>query len=809
MYSIDSLIFDLKNIDADVIKDKINKQGWDIVARNLGYDTTQYENLQLAGRMIIYSLKKKLTNNLNKYLDRMKDYLSNKVYMFYIEHIEDLQYILEVRENKGDLKYDWFSANSLIKTYITKLTYDSNEPLETPFQLWLRIAVSTYINNNLTDIENMFNELCDQYYIPASPTIFNSGLKHGQLASCFLLTVDDDLDSIFIDGTYNMAKISKNNGGIGIDISRLRHSKISNKGSSSGLLPWIYLYNATIRAVNQGGKRKGACTVYCRPHHIDIYEFCEASLKIGDNYMRAHDLNFAIWFPWLFWERVKKDDKWTLMCPAENKELNDIWGLEWEYKYQQLEEIAHNVDGTKKNMRVVKARDLLKHIVKIQRQSGMPYILHGDSINMKSNQKNLGYIRCANLCLEICEYTDTTEIAACNLTSINLKSFVIKPFNGNFIECYNFDKLGKIVRNIVKNLNKIIDNTYYPLDQIKKSNIKNRPMGIGVSGFAEMLHELDLYIFSDKDNSMVNEDVRILNKMIFSCIYWNALIESILESIRLGPYENFDDSPLSIGKLQFDLWSDEYNILESLGRIDHKIRNKEDDIPIEPISWGQNITMLFIGTILKNWNDMKKAIIKYGVRNSLLIALMPTATSAQPLRNGESVEMHQSNIYSRKVLNGAYPVLNRYLVKDLSEIGLWNNYTIELIQADNGSISKLKKYIETNSNKYVNYDPKNNHRLEHIIKKYKTMWELSCKIFLQLAADRGRYICQSQSTNIYLYNPTDEQLMAIHNYTNRLGLKTGMYYLREGAAVSPIKFTVDPKVINFVKCTDEVCVVCQ
>lgn len=440
----------------------------------------------------------------------------------------------------------------------------------------------------------------------------------------------------------------------------------------------------------------------------------------------------------------------------------------------------------------------------------MPYILHGDAVNMKSNQKNLGYIRCANLCLEVCEFSSEDETPSCNLSSISLRAFVRKEFDFSkmssiaeiqkeLTRCYDFNKLGRISARLVDNLNQVIDRNTYFIETIKNSNMRHRPIGIGVSGYAEMLHQLDLP-FQDKDYpNQPHSVVRMLNKMIFSCIYWNSLVASMELAIKDGKYSTFDGSPLSEGKFQFDLWKEEYQMISD--RIDSQIRKEEDDDEIEPSTWGQvpcaiDVDSNGVGVLGPTWSGLRKMIQLFGVRNSLLIAIMPTATSSQPLRNGETVEAHQSNIYSRKVLKGAYPVVNRYMVWDLKKIGLWNKEIIGLIQANAGSISILPKYIRDNLEKFPDFDQWK--RLDHICQKYRTMWELSTKIFLQLAADRGRYVCQSQSTNVYSDDPSDIQLMAIHNYAQHLGLKTGMYYLRQRAAVDPIKITIDPDLVKYV-----------
>lgn len=791
---IDDLSGDL-TIDTSEAKELIKKNGWDVASKVLGYNTLDYDNLQLAGRMAITSLKERIGTSLTNYLKIMKPRMKEDIHDFISSHVNILQDMIDERE-KDDLEYDWFSANSLIRTYLTKV---DGQPCETPRQLWMRVAVTLFYKKGIVHVKKVFNQLCDGYYIMASPTLFNAGMKSAQMSSCFLLTMEDSIESIY-DTLKDSAIISKNMGANGIDLSRVRDGKIGLDGKTNGVVPWVLLYNFSTRAVNQNGKRKGATTLYIRLHHINVFEFCECSLKTGDPYARGHDLNYALWTPWLFWKRVNNDEDWTLFCPADTKDLNDIWGIEWIKRYLEYEK-----DKTIRH-KTVKARKLLEHFINIQRKSGMPYILHGDTINMKCNQKNLGYIRCSNLCLEITEYTSDEEIPSCNLASISLRKFVMKKYDLNSTniyselrKSYNFTMLGRITRQLVSNLNQVIDENNYHNPKIKLSNNRHKPIGIGVSGLVDALHMLDIPFHDPKNPLSPYPVTKVLNKLIFAAMYWNALAQSVELAIQYGKYETFYGSPLSKGKLQFDLWKEEYNLLKEHDLIDNRYRKKEDDQEINPIEWDQEEFILSNGDVISpTWGDLKRAIIKYGVRNSLLIALMPTATSSQPLRNAETVEAHQSNIYSRKIMNGAYPVLNRHLVNDLKEINLWSKNTIQLMQADEGSIRKLKDYIKIYPEKYPEFDKSNLDRLSWLIEKYKTMWELSMFVFLDMAADRGRYVCQSQSTNIYLDDPSDAQLITVHTYGNSIGLKTGMYYLREKAARPPIQITVDPDIFNFI-----------
>ncbi|SPN79176.1 Ribonucleoside-diphosphate reductase large chain [Cedratvirus Zaza IHUMI] len=572
-------------------------------------------------------------------------------------------------------------------------------------------------------------------------------------------------------------------------------------------------HNFTTEAglAHNGGRRKGAATIYTRPHHIDIVEFVELNQLTGDVYSRAHDIDLAVWTSWLFWKRVEEDGPWSLFCPALTKSLNKIWGVKFAKEYERLEKDESVPRKT------ISARKLLDIICTNQQAGGRLYTLNGDGANQKSNQKNLGYISHGNLCLEVIQYSSSKEIAACNLAQISLSHMVE---DGEL----NYDLLSRIARRACENLNAVIDRAWFPFEEITRSNKKHRPMGIGVSGFAEMLHKLDLPF----EDPVVKE----LNKKIFACIYFNALAQSISLSIEEGmkegveskPYDSFAGSPASEGKFQFDLWAEEFDILKQNGIPCN--RKKEDDLPLHPSSWGQKpITLPNGDVLLPTFEDLRRCTVRYGWRNSLLIALMPTATSSIVLRNCESVEAHQTNIYSRKLQSGNYPMVNRFLIDDLTKIGLWNLNTVQLIQADEGSVSKLDKFVSSHPELYpeFNGDWK---RLAHIQKKYKTMWEIPQPLFIKLAADRARYVCQSQSTNLYFKYPKISTLIKAQKFAFACGLKTLVYYIRQQPAVEALKITVSHFILSFVNslnkqskspvfnktkvvCTDEVCISCQ
>lgn len=877
-----------------LIYEEITRDGVEAVANRMGFNKSKYSYMQLAGRLLIYTLA--VPKTVKEYATVMKHRLNEDTYTFLMLHHEALDKAV-AEQKEADLNHDFFSASTLIRLYLSKPHHDA-PPCESPQHMLLRIAVhwhvyvydrvkfapSPYIvrgtdtrPETLAKVIAKYKEMSNQLYTPASPVLFNAGTTNPQQASCFILTIGDSLHSIYAN-KYIVAMGSKNNGGWGIDASQVRHSEIGASGWSSGIVPMLKSYNDDIRYVDQGGKRKGAATITLRPHHIDVFEFISLADKVGDQYMRAHDLNLCLWCPWIFWQRVREDGLWTLFCPAKTSDLNDVYGKEFERRYVA----AEKKEGLDKYKRVVKARDLYKHIIDIQRKAGMPYICHSDAANIKSNHRHNGYIRSPNLCLEVIHYTDEKTIGVCNLSSINLRAFArkkvplylpqegekskeayvevvgkamqrvlpddskgiaaayvgeVKHARGDLTgtleqhgmketdvaqalrEAYDFSELGRVTASVTENINMAMDTNKYPLDdedslekgKIRRSNEQHRAIGIGVNGLAEAAHILDL--------PREHPYMRLFNKMIFACMYFNAVAKSIQLAIYDGKYPTFAGSPFSQGKLQFDLWAEEFKVRELK---DGPVRKAADDIPIDPTLWGQKSIKLIgiytplidhhevpnvagrqyeriIDIILPTWTDLKRCLIKYGCRNSMFLAPMPTASTAQILRNCESTEAHSSNMYSRKVLKGSYPVLVRGLVEDLSEIGLWNDEVANYIQASDGSVATLHTLVK---NKYT-IDAQAQARLVHIQRKYKTMWELSQKLLLTMAAEAGRYIDQSQSTNVWLKDCTDEKLQAIHLFTDELGLKTGMYYLRQGSQVEVIKFSMDSSILREVKNNSE------
>lgn len=816
---LSTLCSDLPNIDIENIRKSIERDGKYEVAKTLGSMTSDYEYLVLGGRLAISDLKDKAPTNLIDYLDAMKDRLDPEVADYIRDNRVELQKAVDEHE-KYDMDCDWFSANTMITMYCAANKYKGS-PVEVPQYTWLRVATKLHMTKGVERVIKAYSEMSKGYYTPASPTIFNAGMKNSQMSSCFLLTLEDSLDHI-LKGVYRSGMISKYSGGIGLDISKLRHSEISNVGASKGILPAIRLFNNNMRYVDQTGRRRGAATLFLRTHHIDLIDFISAKRPVGDKNARAHDLFYCLWTSRLFWKRVKNNEHWTLFCPAKVPHLNDLYGKKFEEAYIKAESDPNIVVGEGKEVR--QAREIYDLIREVQRETGGPFLMDGDACNQKSNQRHLGYINCSNLCLEVVEYTDKDTIATCNLHSTSMRMFSKVCANRKQLTDYiDFEKLGDVVGSVVENIDMVIDRNWYPLDklddegkvikekQISKNNKKHRPMGIGVSGFAELLHSLDLPFTDPK--------VILINKAFFACMYWNALAKSVDLAILDGPHESFPGSPASDGLLQFDLWREEF---EELGP--NKFRKAEDDLPLSPCEWGQKPYPLSNGKVIEpTWESLKEAIMKYGLRNSLLIALMPTASTAQIRRNCETVEAHQSNIYSRDGIAGIYTVMNRYMVEDLKAVSAWNKYTVEYLKNSNGSLLKFTDYIKSYPKFYPEFKEESYERVKFLEQKYRTMWELPQRLFIDLAADRGRYVDQSASMNLYYMDPKDETIEAAHMYAHYKGLKTMMYYLRQGSLATTSKFTVDNSIAAETKqldstkskseerkvvCTDEICVSC-
>ena len=616
-----------------------------------------------------------------------------------------------------DYSFDYFGFKTLERSYLLRM---NGEVVERPQHMLMRAAVGIHGEDIQSAVET-YRLMSEKWFIHATPTLFNAGTPKPQLSSCFLLSMTEDSISGIFETLSRCAKISQSAGGIGLSIHNIRAKGSYIKGTggtSNGIIPMLKVFNDTARYVDQGGgKRKGAFAVYLEPWHADIFEFLDLKKNHGKEELRARDLFYAMWLPDLFMQRVKEDGVWSLFCPNEAAGLFDVYGGEFDALY-------HKYEKEGKARKVVKAQDLWFAILESQIETGTPYILYKDAANKKSNQKNLGTIRSSNLCTEIMEYTSPDEVAVCNLASIALSKFVKEDGT------YDFEKLYEITRIVTRNLNKVIDINYYPIPEARNSNMRHRPIGIGVQGLADAFI-LMRYPFD-------SPEARQLNKDIFETIYFAAVTESCALAEEQGTYESYKGSPASKGELQFDMWG------------------------VKPSDrW--------------DWTSLKKQIKKHGLRNSLLLAPMPTASTSQILGNNECFEPYTANIYTRRTLSGEYIVVNKHLLKDLIGLGLWNEDMKQRLMAANGSIKDFPEIPD---------------QLKEL---YKTVWELSQKVIIDMAAERGAYICQSQSMNLFVENPNYGKLSSMHFYAWQKGLKTGMYYLRSKAATDPIKFTVSQK----------------
>ncbi len=620
-----------------------------------------------------------------------------------------------------DFDYDYFGFKTLEKGYLLKI---NGRVVERPQHMLMRVAIGIHKEDIEAAIET-YNLMSERWFTHATPTLFNAGTPKSQLSSCFLLMVkDDSIDGIY-DTLKQCAKISQSAGGIGVSIHNIRATGSyirGSNGTSNGIVPMLKVYNDTARYVDQGGgKRKGAFAIYLEPWHADVFEFLELRRNHGKEELRARDLFYALWIPDLFMKRVEENGSWSLFCPNEAKGLSDAWGEEFEALYTRYEK-----EGRAR--RTVKAQELWFAILESQIETGTPYVLYKDAANRKSNQKNLGTIKSSNLCTEIIEYTSPDEVAVCNLASIALPRFVVPACPAGRNGTLDHQKLFEVTRVITKNLNKIIDVNYYPIEEARRSNLRHRPIGIGVQGLAD--------VFILLRTAFDSEAARQLNTQIFETIYFAALTASKDLAKIHGPYETFQGSPASRGILQFDMW----------------------EVTPSP-RW--------------NWDSLKEEVKKFGIRNSLLLAPMPTASTSQILGNNECIEPYTSNIYNRRVLSGEFIVVNKYLLKDLVDLGIWNNKIKEKIIAQNGSVQSIEEIPQD------------------IKDIYKTVWEIKQRSLIDMAADRGAFICQSQSLNLFVSEPNFAKLTSMHFYAWKKGLKTGMYYLRTKSAADAIKFTVE------------------
>jgi ribonucleoside-diphosphate reductase subunit M1 len=691
--------------------------------------TTHPDYAILAARIAVSNLHKQTKKQFSAVVSDLYSYVNPKngkkqpmiadnIYKIIQDHAEELNSAIVYDR---DFNYQFFGFKTLERSYLLRI---NGKVAERPQHMLMRVAVGIHGDQIDKAIET-YDYMSQKYFTHASPTLFNAGTPNPQMSSCFLIDMKEDSIEGIYDTLKTCALISKTAGGIGLNVHRIRATGSyigGTNGTSNGLIPMLRVYNNTARYVDQGGnKRPGAFAIYLEPWHADVFGFLDLRKNHGKEEVRARDLFYALWIPDLFMQRVQENGEWTLMCPSEAPGLADVYGDEFVELYTRYER-------ENRGRETVRAQKLWYAILEAQTETGNPFMLYKDACNRKSNQKNLGTIRSSNLCTEIVEYTAPDEVAVCNLASMALPSFVDYKRG-----VFDFEKLHEVVQVVTRNLNKIIEVNHYPVEEARRSNFRHRPIGLGVQGLADAFLALRLPFESP--------EAKRLNIQIFETIYHAALTSSCDIAKELGPYSTYEGSPISKGQLQYDLW---------------------------------NVTP----TDLWDWSSLKDKIAQHGVRNSLLVAPMPTASTSQILGNNECFEPYTSNIYSRRVLAGEFQVVNPWLLKDLVDMGLWSENMKNRIIADGGSIQRIPNIPD--ETKVL----------------YKTVWEISQRTIIQMAADRGAFIDQSQSLNIHMKEPTMGKITSMHFAGWKLGLKTGMYYLRTMAASAPIQFTVDQEALQ-------------
>ena len=696
--------------------DNITTQEIDILSAEIcvGMITSDPDYEILATRIVASNIQKVCPNNFHLAMRKLQ-----KAGVITDEVVEVAQQVKDHIKTDRDFDFGYFGLKTLEKSYLQRV---NGKLIETPQYMFMRVAIGIH-GKDVPAVLETYDKMSQGFFIHATPTLFNAGTPRPQMSSCFLIA--NKADSI--DGIYGTlteaAQISKWAGGIGLHIHDIRanysHIRGTN-GQSDGIIPMLRVFNATARYVNQAGRRKGSIAVYLEPWHADIMDFLELRLNQGDEEARCRDLFSAMWIPDLFMKRVEEGGNWSLFCPDKAKGLSDVYGKEFEELYTKYEE-----EGLANA--TVPATDVWKAILKSQTETGTPYMLYKDACNQKSNQKNLGVIKSSNLCTEILEYTDKDETSVCNLASIALPKYVNKE-----LKTFDFEKLHQVTKTVTKNLNRVIDRNFYPVETARRSNMKHRPIGLGVQGLADVFIMCGLPFDCD--------DSRTLNAHIFETMY-HAALEASSELAEVdGSYESFEGSPASQGILQPDMWE---GVTKFSGRYD--------------------------------WDAMRERVKTKGLRNSLLMAPMPTASTAQILGNNECFEPYTTNIYLRRTLAGEFVVVNKHLVEDLKRVGLWSKEMKDLMVKAGGSIQNI---VDIPGD---------------IKKLYKTVWEISQKCIIDMAADRGRFIDQSQSMNLFMESPTLSKLSSMHMYAWKTGLKTGMYYLRTKAKARPIQFSLEPE----------------
>jgi ribonucleoside-diphosphate reductase alpha chain len=691
--------------------------------------TAHPDYAKLAARIAVSNLHKNTKKSFSETMDDLYYYvnprtdkkaplLADDVYKIIKDNAEKLDSTIIYNR---DFNYDYFGFKTLERSYLLKL---NGQIAERPQHMLMRVSIGIH-KNDIDEAIETYELMSKKYFTHATPTLFNAGTPKPQMSSCFLLQMQDDSIGGIYDTLKQTAKISQSAGGIGLSIHNVRATGSyirGTNGTSNGIVPMLKVFNDTARYVDQGGgKRKGSFAMYLEPWHADIFDFLDLKKNHGKEEMRARDLFYAMWIPDLFMKRVQEDGTWTLMCPNECPHLFDTYGDEFEKLYEGYEKVG-------KGRKTIKARELWEKILESQIETGTPYMLYKDAVNRKTNHKNLGTIRSSNLCTEIMEYTANDEVAVCNLASIALPMFVTERENGE--KFFNHKRLFDVTKKVIRNLDTVIDMNYYPVKEAENSNFRHRPVGLGIQGLADAFIMLRL--------PFTSEEAKKLNQEIFETMYFASVTSSMEMAKEKEPYSTFKGSPMAEGEFQFNMWG-----------------IKDDELSG---NW--------------DWAKLRKNVMKHGVRNSLLVAPMPTASTSQILGNNEAFEPYTSNIYTRRVLSGEFIVVNKHLLEDLVELGLWNNDMKEDIMRANGSIQHID-IIPT-----------------ELKELYRTVWEMSMKDIIDMARHRGYFIDQSQSLNLFMQDPDFGKLTSMHFYGWKSGLKTGMYYLRTKSAVNATQFTL-------------------
>lgn len=768
----------INSLDKEYINKELTNKTTAIGRFGNDFSSSKYH--LLAGMLKSEYITSKSCKTLDEYINRFKKNLHPELVEYMLNHEKQIQELWEQLEEYNHRFY-YGGILTIINTYAMKERWDS-EPTETPVQVFVRAAIQIHYKNTFQDVAKVAKNLCKGIYSLATPAYVSACNKKNQSASCYIMWADDDIESIakFLFGLPSI--ISSNGGGVGIDLSKIRHSEISTKGMSKGVLPVARIIGQIMEYADQRNTRKGAANLCLVCWHIDILDFITLTRKNNKNdetVQQPFNMFTTVMYNNLFMKRVREDGNWTLFCPSKVPLLFGKFGEDFIKQYEAYENDETIPSYAKKT---IKARTLSSEHYLNKLNAGGPYDVNLDAINMKNPLGDKYWIRCPNLCLEILQYADQEEVAVCNLSSICLPMLYDSKTND-----VDYDLLGNITREIVINLNALIDNTNNSVDIADKGARNRRSLGIGVQGFADLLYQLDLHFEHEKTKD--------INKKISACIYWNALVRSLDLAIeKCKSFVGFEDSHYAKGDLQFDLWRKEYKELNRLGLIDHKVRKEEDDEPIHPTSWNQEPYTLCNDEVVEpTWESLKSYIVKYGLYNAHVTSQQPTASTAVINNNVDMREAVTQNINTRELMKLDYTYINRHLEKDLRDIGLWNKDVVKYIIENQGSVSNLDKRFTCD----------NMDRLRYIILKYKTMYEIKNSTMFSLAASSGRYVCQSQSTNVYV-KPNINDIKGLHHLAHAYGLKTTSYYTRINNVSTP-SFLMNKNMI----CTDEVCTSCS